>query len=514
MLSFLFLLTIAVAEGIIFFSLLKGPDQRDEATQSAQDDIGSFSHQEEKKTDLWPRWQQAKEVIKSSPQNLHPLSSSDGHADEGRGKKMPLTSSSSVHDLDGESPAQRSRGHLSPEVSLAEIADYDTLNHSYTLKKADLSSSENTSSSRLLAALKILNRQGMPTDYFRTPEYKAAYSEIDLFYPDSYIWPYFTNPEARANFFLFLFTKYADDNKNWRSYEKNKSDCSQFSQRIYLMLSPDEIKIQDEEYFRFLFSNPKAREERKKLCNKIPTVFYTTLTPYLLKKIRSTFFSSSPSGHAMISFAPQGHLSRGVILAEPQSGDWESLDEGNLGNILNNLDMTQYPLICQMGKILTIEENSSHEARTAVSGIYLIPRISPPADLKEENGEDPRWDYSRKPILISAQTYQLFQLISSYLRSKLNNQPSDRLGFLHSVEEMARGGKLYFSSLESDLDSSVNLIMHGLIDLEREDLRSIKDELEELDELATNQPSLSPQIIDFTSQLKHIFLLRLEPFLE
>lgn len=398
-------------------------------------------------------------------------------------------------------------GTYSPGTRLADIADYDALDHAYTLKKVDLSSVKEDIPADLLAALRILNRRGMPADYFRTQEYESAYQEIDQFYPEYYIWPCFTNTEARTNFFLFLFSRYAADNKNWRQYEKDKSDCSQFSQRIYLLLYPGEVRMEDEQYFRFLFSDGKTREERKKLCNKIPAVLYTTLTPYLLKRERS---ADPPSGHAIISFNPDNNLQE-VILAEPQTGDFESLD-GNLGGIIND-SLQKYPLVCQMGKVMSIEEDDLHEARITLSGAYLLPRISPPGDLKYDQ-EDPRWDYGSKPILMQDQTYLLFQAVSSYLIRVLNDQPVDRIGFLHSLEGMARNGKLSLSQAESDLDSSIEILMHGLITLEPEDLRQVKDEFKELSELADRQPSLSAEIAAFAARLNYGFLLKLEPFIE
>ena len=180
------------------------------------------------------------------------------------------------------------------KISLADIADYDAPAHSYALKKIDLFANEGDVPTGLLSALKILNRKDMPSDYFRWWEYELAYNEIDMSYPDYYVWPYFTNREAKTNFFLYLFSKYAADNKKWRSYEKDVSDCSQFSQRVYLLMYPGEVSMEDEQYFRFLFSDESTREERKKLCNKIPNVFYVSLTPYLLKKDRSTCTTCRP----------------------------------------------------------------------------------------------------------------------------------------------------------------------------------------------------------------------------
>jgi len=400
----------------------------------------------------------------------------------------------------------KSTNYFPSETTLADIADYNALAHSYALKKIDLFANEGDVPTGLLSALKILNRKDMPSDYFRWWEYEFAYNEIDMSYPDYYVWPYFTNREAKTNFFLYLFSKYAADNKKWKTYEKNVSDCSQFSQRVYLLMYPGEVSMEDEQYFRFLFSDEKTREERNKLCNKIPNVFYVTLTPYLLKRNRTT---PPPDGHAMISFAPDGSL-QDVILAEPQSGDFESL-EGNLGNILVNEQLTQYPQICQVGKILSIEKDKSHEAEIAVSGTYFLPRISASDIQYGEN--DPRLDYGQKPILLQDQTVSLFQAISSYLAGVLNYQSIDRIGFLHSLDNMIRDGRLSLPHMESEISSSTEIVMHGLITLDDSDLKRIKDEMEELKDLAGAQPSLSPQLNDLVARLNYLFLLKLEPLL-
>ncbi|MEW5803801.1 MAG: hypothetical protein AB1847_17040 [bacterium] len=395
------------------------------------------------------------------------------------------------------------------QVALADIADYDAIEHRYDLKKIDLFANSGDVPAGLLPALKVLNRKDMPQDYFTSWDYEHAYNEINMFYPDYYIWPYFTNREAKTNFFLFLFNKYAKENKRWRSYEKDVSDCTQFTQRIYLMLNPGEVHMDDEQYFRFLFSDEGTRQERKKLCNKIPHVFYTQLDPYVLKRIR---FDSPLSGHAMICFAPDGSL-QDVIIAEPQSGDFEPI-EGNIGRILNNLDepITRYPLICRLGKIRGIEKDKSHEADIAVSGVYFFPRLSSSFDSQYEP-EDPRLDYGQKSILLQDQTYYLFRVISSYLKGVLDDRAVDRVGYLHSIDAMMRSGNLTLPNLEGELSASINLVMHGLITLDISDLRRIKDEVKELKASAEGQPSISPQITDLVTRLNYLFLLKLEPLL-
>ena len=146
-----------------------------------------------------------------------------------------------------------------------------------------------------------------------------------------------------------------------------------------------------DKYFHFLFSNRKNREERKKLCNKIPNIFYTIVTPYILKKAAREHPTSS---HAMISFAPDNNLEK-LILGEPQSGAFESIEE-DIRNIMD-LQLTQNALMCRMGKIVTITKDKRHEAKLNLTGGYFLPR-----DLSSGQGGyavgDPRWDYEDRPI--------------------------------------------------------------------------------------------------------------------
>jgi len=394
------------------------------------------------------------------------------------------------------------------EINLADIAYYDPLQNAYVLKKSDLFTTNEEVTGDLLSALKILNKKNMPSDYFSSPEYESAYNEISNFYPDTYIWPYFTNMPAKRNFFLFLFTRYSADNKTWRAYEEDVSDCSQFSQRIYLLLYPGELSVEDEKYFHFLFSNRKNREERKKLCNKIPNIFYTIVTPYILKK---TAHEHPASSHAMISFAPDNNLEK-LILGEPQSGAFESIEE-NIRNIMD-IQLTQYALMCRMGKIVSITKDKPHEAKLNLAGGYLLPKDP----LNGQGGYggvgDPRWDYGDRPIFLKAKTYGICGLISSYIEQVLNYQSANRWGFLRSVENITRYGDISVPEMEGAVKSSVDVIMHALMDLNNSDLRRVRDEIKDLKNLVDEQSGLSPHIKKSVSELNYLFPLKLKPFLE
>jgi hypothetical protein len=393
-----------------------------------------------------------------------------------------------------------------PELTLDDIARYDQFRKGYILKKIDLFKRKKIGED-LLSLLRILNRKNMPPDYFQWHEYNEAYKEIDLFYHDTYIWPYFSNIEAKTNFFLYQFTRYAADNEQWRFYEKDKSDCSQFSQRIYLFMSPDEIYMPDRAYFHFLFSNMGNREERKKLCNKIPDVFYTTIVPYILKEDPSEQ-SVDDNGHAMISFAPDNNPEN-WILGEPQNGTFKRFGE-DIGGILDE-EYTRYPLIFNLGKILSIDTDYYHEANTGTAMIYFVPKT-----VFENRGYrhgDPRLDYGDKPIKMEDHTYQLFQFISSHIKQVVNKKPINRINFLRSLEMISWNRDLSGPDGKRAINHSVDTIMYGLIDLEKPDLRYVYEEMKELENLSGAQLGFSPYTSDFMKELSYLFLLKLEPLL-
>ncbi|MGA1865147.1 MAG: hypothetical protein ACMUHX_08800 [bacterium] len=392
-----------------------------------------------------------------------------------------------------------------PNLTLDDIAIYDRSSKGYILRKSDLFKRDRIGED-LLSLLSILNKKNMPPNYFQSPEYDETYKEIDLFYNDTYIWPYFSNNEAKTNFFLYQFTRYAADNEKWRAYEEDKSDCSQFSQRIYLFLSPDEVYIPDGAYFRFLFSSMNNRLERKKLCNKIPDVFYTTIKPYILNKDSSNQ-SISVKGHAMISFAPDSNPEN-WILGEPQNGNFKRFGE-DIGSILD-AEYTQYPLICNLGKILSINTSYSHEANTLIAMTYFIPRT-----VFENPGygySDPRSNYGDKPVKMEDHTYRLFQFLSPYITQALNKQPINKTDFSQSLETILQNNDIIaVPNGNGAINQTVDIIMYGLIDLEKTDLRRVYEEMKGLEKLSGIQGGFSAYTDDFIKQLSYAFLLKLEP---
>ncbi|MGA1841163.1 MAG: hypothetical protein ACMUIU_11110 [bacterium] len=406
--------------------------------------------------------------------------------------------------LDSSGPAKDSS---IPKLTLNDIAIYDRSSKGYVLRKSDLFK-RNRIGEDLLSLLSILNKKNMPPDYFQWHEYDKAYKEIDLFYNDTYIWPYFSNTGAKTNFFLYLFTRYAADNEKWRSYEKDRSDCSQFSQRIYMLLSPDEVYIPDGDYFRFLFSSMNNRLERKKLCNKIPDVFYTTLKPCILNK-DSSGQSIYNKGHAMISFAPDNNPEN-WILGEPQNGTFKRFGE-DIGSILD-AEYTQYPLICNLGKILSIKTSYSHEANTVIAMTYFIPRT-----IFENTGYgyfDTRSDYGDKPLKMEDHTYQLFQFLSPYITKVLDKQPINKMDFSQSLETILQNNEIFAGpNGKGAVNQMVDIIMYGLIDLDRTDLRRVYEEMKGLEKLSGRQHGFSAHTNDFIKQLSYSFLLKLEPLI-
>ncbi|MGA1791846.1 MAG: hypothetical protein ACMUIM_10195 [bacterium] len=392
------------------------------------------------------------------------------------------------------------------EVKLEDIAVYDPIRQGYILKDIDLFIKDDIRDD-LLSLLKVLNRKDMPPDYFRSHDYQTAYREIDLFYHDTYIWPFFTNTEAKINFFLHQFSRYAADNEEWRYYEKDRSDCSQFSQRIYLFLSPEEIFMPDRNYFLFLFSNMENRAERKKLCNKIPAVFYTTLTPYVLKK---DFQGTSPpvQGHAMISFAPDNQP-KNWILAEPQNGTFIRYGEDVTG-ILSE-EYTQHSLICKLGKILDINSDESHEANIETAGVYFIPSAG--YEDKRFRTDDPRMDYDYQPVRMEDQTYRIFRLISYHLGRVVNKESINRMDLLRTLESISWAGDPSGLRWQEAVESSVDTMMYGLMDLEKSDLRRIQREMKALENLSGARFGISSGTHKSIKKFSYLLHLKMKPFL-
>lgn len=274
-----------------------------------------------------------------------------------------------------------------------------------------------------------------------------------------------------------------------------------------MYLSPDEIYIPDRDYFLFLFSNISNRSERKKLCNKIPDVFYTTIIPYILKE-DSSELSVGNNGHAMISFAPDNNPEN-WILGEPQNGRFKRFGE-DIGSILDE-EYIRYPLIFNLGKIISIDTDYYHEANTGTAMIFFIPKTS--FENKGYRHDDPRSDYGDKPIRMEDNTYRLFQFISSYIMQVVNRQTNSRTNFLRSLEIILLNGDLSGANGKRALNHAVDTVMYGLIDLEKPYLRRVHEEMKELENLSGAQLGFSPYINEFMRELSYFFLLKLEPLL-
>ncbi|MGA1796743.1 MAG: hypothetical protein ACMUIL_12880 [bacterium] len=406
-------------------------------------------------------------------------------------------------DRAAEGPVEATGSTRILDVDLADIAYYDESRKSYVLNEIDLYHARKIPGG-LVSLLKVLNRKDMPSDYFRWGEYQAAYEEIDLLHHDAYIWPFFTNPEAKTNLFLHLFTRYASDNQTWRTYEKDKADCSQFSQRIYLFLSPEEIHIPDEDYFAFLFSDPENRSERKKLCNKIPGVLYTTIIPYTLKREGT----SPPEGHAMISFAPDDNPDH-WILGEPQSGAFERFG-GDVGRILNE-EYTRHPLLCRLGNVTSIEGSDAHEAITDITEAYLFPRST--FWNSRYAVDDPRGSYSERPIRIQGPALGIFDLLTTYVTRVVNNQPTGRSDLVRSLEIIAWNEALHDLQMKDAVNLSMDAVMHGVMDLDKSDVRMILDSMTDLEHQAEKKPGFSPQAKALIREMAYLFRIKCTPFL-
>ena len=178
-----------------------------------------------------------------------------------------------------------------------------------------------------------------------------------------------------------------------------------------------------------------------------------------------------------------------------------------------NAQLTKYALMCRMGKIVTIMNDKRHEAKLNLAGGYFLPR-----DLLNGQGGykagDPRWDYEDRPIFLKTQTYGLCGIVSSYIEQALNYQSPNRWDFLRSVENMSRYGDISPPEMEEAVKSSVDIVMHALMDLNTSDLRRVRDEISELKDLVDDQSGLSPHIKKVVTALNYLFPLKLKPFLE
>ncbi len=208
----------------------------------------------------------------------------------------------------------------------------------------------------------------------------------------------------------------------------------------------------------------------------------------------------------MICFSPNNSLQE-MILAEPQTGAFEKIEGDSFRDLLDS-QRTNSPSICRLGKIITIAENKEHEALTKDEGAYLFPGTHYYYEIN-----DPRLHYEETPILLQGLSYGLFRIISSYVEKALNNYSSGH-SFLHTLDSIMRQKKLPLNQMESALESSIDIIMHGLLDLEPSDLKRVRDEINNLNDIIDSQINLSPPTQKLASQLHYLMLLKLKPFLE
>jgi hypothetical protein len=82
------------------------------------------------------------------------------------------------------------------------------------------------------------------------------------------------------------------------------------------------------------------------------------------------------------------------------------------------------------------------------------------------------------------------------------------------VENISRYGDISPPEMEGALKSSVDIVMHALMDLNISDLRRVRDEISKLKDLVDDQSGLSPHIKKVVIELNYLFPLKLKPFLE
>ena len=344
----------------------------------------------------------------------------------------------------------------------------------------------------LSAVLQILDRQDAPSDYFRWDEYQKAYNIIDSYYFDVHVWSHLTNETAKRNLFLNLFTKYAEDNKNWKLYEKDVSDCTQYSQRVYLFMDPGEVFI-EEDYFQFLFSEKRHIEERKKLCNKIPTILYTLLEPYILKK------EEDVSSHAMISFSPDEKWDQ-LILGEPQTGEFRYIEE-DIGDILDQ-EYTQYNNMFHLGKIIDIQDDMKHEATINIAGGYFIPKSL----LSDDNSDDElKGILTNKPILLNRQDWYVSNLLSFFIGKTLSEQPVDWAHCFYALEDTVEQGNLSQDRAREIMSTSIDIISYGLNGVDPLDIQFLQQNMFSPNNLGDGYQDNSPQMQTIVNSLYDFF---------
>lgn len=381
---------------------------------------------------------------------------------------------------------------LSREKKFSNIATFDPQRRGYYLRKVHPLNTPQEVLEDLSSVLQILDRQDVPSDYFLGNEYQKAYDIIDTYYFDVHVWSHLTNETAKKNLFLHLFTKYAKDNKNWKPYEKDVSDCTQYAQRIYLLMDPGEVFI-EENYFNFLFSEKRHIEERTKLCNKIPTVLYTLLDPYILKK------EEDVSGHAMISFTPDNKLDQ-LILGEPQTGEFVPIEEG-IGDILDQ-EFTQYNTMFHLGKIIDIQDDTKHEAFIQIEGGYFFPKSL----LNDDNSDDElQGSPHNKPILLNPQNWHICNLLSFYIGETLSAQTVNWSNFLSVFEGTVEQENLTQDQTKEIMNTSMDIICYGLNGVNPSDIQSLQDNMTFLYTLGEGYQDNSPQMENIVNSLYDFF---------
>lgn len=174
---------------------------------------------------------------------------------------------------------------------------------------------------------KVLDKNTHGEPYYKEDVYRDAYQKMDKNYSDVYIWAFLTNKWAKFNLFAYLLKKYSLDNKRWSPYREDKADCTQFSERAYFFMYPGEIVIRDIAYFEYLFSSETSIMERNKHINKIPTVFYARIRPFIFQDIFGKVPKESNKGHAMVGFSTSRSVGSRWIIGEPQNGNIAILND-------------------------------------------------------------------------------------------------------------------------------------------------------------------------------------------
>jgi len=313
-------------------------------------------------------------------------------------------------------------------------------------------------SDNFIRLFRILDKSAEDSSYYDSDVYRHAYDEMEQSYSDVYLWAFLTNKWSKFNLFSYLLKKYSIDNKNWSPYKRDKADCTQYSERTYFFMYPGEILIKDQDYFEYLFSKEENILERTKHINKIPSMFYVRVKPFIFKNIFGEVDKEALVGHAMVAFKAVSGVGEVWIVGEPQNGKVVTLYE--LRDILPKRLKSESNYLT-LGRILSVPPDPKRE-----------PSIS--EDLNAfmyYNNPHVKMDIVKKG------SGKLLLRIKEYIESKGAESKNKIIkSIIYLLENKLQDGKeekLRLIKLQEDTSSALNILIRELERLRPESSRNI-----------------------------------------